>query len=119
MNSLPESARPLLRVPLKTILFLLSNIVSTFGVLYGASDAIAEAAMEGSAAIPGVAAAFTKASAFAYMAFNLLCMPCFAAVGAIKKEMGNWKDTLKTIGFQMLVAWIVAFIVYIICGFIF
>ena len=95
------------------------NIVSTFGVLYGASDAIAEAAMVGSAAIPGVAAAFTKASAFAYMAFNLLCMPCFAAVGAIKKEMGNWKDTLKTIGFQMLVAWIVAFIVYIICGFIF
>ena len=95
------------------------NIVSTFGVLYGANDAIAEAAMEGSAAIPGVAAAFTKASAFAYMAFNLLCMPCFAAVGAIKKEMGNWKDTLKTIGFQMLVAWIVAFIVYIICGFIF
>ena len=95
------------------------NIVSTFGVLYGASDAIAEAAMEGSAAIPGVAAAFTKASAFSYMAFNLLCMPCFAAVGAIKKEMGNWKDTLKTIGFQMLVAWIVAFIVYIICGFIF
>ena len=95
------------------------NIVSTFGVLYGASDAIAEAAMEGSAAIPGVAAAFTKAAAFSYMAFNLLCMPCFAAVGAIKKEMGNWKDTLKTIGFQMLVAWIIAFIVYIICGFIF
>ena len=95
------------------------NIVSTFGVLYGASDAIAEAAMEGSAAIPGVAAAFTKAAAFSYMAFNLLCMPCFAAVGAIKKEMGNWKDTLKTIGFQMLTAWIVAFIVYIICGFIF
>ena len=72
------------------------NIVSTFGVLYGASDAIAQAAMEGSAAIPGVAAAFTKAAAFSYMAFNLLCMPCFAAVGAIKKEMGNWKDTLKT-----------------------
>ena len=95
------------------------NIVSTFGVLYGASDAIAQAAMEGSAAIPGVAAAFTKAAAFSYMAFNLLCMPCFAAVGAIKKEMGNWKDTLKTIGFQMLTAWIVAFIVYIICGFIF
>ena len=95
------------------------NIVSTFGVLYGASDAIAQAAMEGSAAIPGVAAAFTKAAAFSYMAFNLLCMPCFAAVGAIKKEMGNWKDTLKTIGFQMLVAWIIAFIVYIICGFIF
>lgn len=95
------------------------NIVSTFGVLFGASDAITEAAMEGSAAIPGVAAAFTKASAFSYMAFNLLCMPCFAAVGAIRKEMGSWKDTLMTVGFQMLVAWIVAFLVYIVCGFIF
>ena len=95
------------------------NIVSTFGVLFGASDAITEAAMEGSAAIPGVAAAFTKAAAFSYMAFNLLCMPCFAAVGAIKKEMGSWKDTLMTVGFQMLVAWIVAFLVYIVCGFIF
>ncbi|MCC3869528.1 ferrous iron transport protein B [Terrisporobacter mayombei] len=95
------------------------NIVSTFGVLFGASDAITEAAMEGSAAIPGVAAAFTQASAFSYMAFNLLCMPCFAAVGAIKKEMGSWKDTLCTVGFQMLVAWVVAFLVYTICGFIF
>lgn len=95
------------------------NIVSTFGVLFGASDAITEAAMEGSAAIPGVAAAFTKAAAFSYMAFNLLCMPCFAAVGAIKKEMGSWKDTIMTVGFQMLVAWIVAFLVYIVCGFIF
>lgn len=95
------------------------NIVSTFGVLYGASDAITEAAMEGSAAIPGVAAAFTQASAFSYMAFNLLCMPCFAAVGAIKKEMGSWKDTLFTVAFQMLVAWVVAFLVYTVCGFIF
>lgn len=95
------------------------NIVSTFGVLFGASDAITEAAMEGSAAIPGVAAAFTKAAAFSYMAFNLLCMPCFAAVGAIRKEMGSWKDTLMTVGFQMLVAWIVSFLVYIVCGFIF
>ena len=95
------------------------NIVSTFGVLYGANDAITQAAMEGSAAIPGVAAEFTKAAAFSYMTFNLLCMPCFAAVGAIKKEMGSWKDTLSTVGFQMIVAWIVAFLVYIVCGFIF
>lgn len=95
------------------------NIVSTFGVLYGASDAITEAAMEGSAAIPGVAESFTKAAAFSYMTFNLLCMPCFAAVGAIKKEMGSWKDTLSTVAFQMIVAWIVAFLVYIVCGFIF
>lgn len=50
------------------------NIVSTFGVLFGASDAITEAAMEGSAAIPGVVDVFTQASAFSYMVFNLLCM---------------------------------------------
>lgn len=91
------------------------NIVSTFGVLFGASDAITEAAMEGSAAIPQVAAVFTQASAFSYMIFNLLCMPCFAAVGAIKREMGSWKWTGITVGFQMIVAWIVAFLTYIIC----
>lgn len=95
------------------------NIVSTFGVLFGATDAIAEAAMEGSAALPGLAAVFTKASAFAYMTFNLLCMPCFAAVGAIKREMGSWKWTGITVAFQMVVAYIVALIVYLICGMIF
>ncbi len=95
------------------------NIVSTFGVLFGAAEGIAEAAAEGSEALPGLTAVFTQASAFAYMAFNLLCMPCFAAVGAIKREMGSWKWTLKTILFQMVVAYIVAFIVYRVCLFIF
>ena len=95
------------------------NIVSTLAVLFGSSESIAEAAMEGSAALPGVALAFTKASAFSYMAFNLLCMPCFAAVGAIRREMGSWKKTLTTVAYQMVVAWIVAFIVYRICVFIF
>ena len=95
------------------------NIVSTFGVLFGASDAITEAVMEGSAAIPGVVDVFTQASAFSYMVFNLLCMPCFAAVGAIKREMGSWKWTLRTVGFQMLVAWIVAFGTYMVCQMIF
>lgn len=95
------------------------NIVSTFGVLFGATDAIAEAAMEGAAALPGISAVFTKASAFAYMTFNLLCMPCFAAVGAIKREMGSWKWTGITVGFQMVVAYIVALIVYLLCGIIF
>ncbi len=95
------------------------NIVSTFGVLFGATDAIAEAAMEGAAALPGISAVFTKASAFAYMTFNLLCMPCFAAVGAIKREMGSWKWTGITVAFQMVVAYIVALIVYMLCGIIF
>ena len=90
------------------------NIVSTLGVLFGPSDAITEAAMEGSAAIPGVVDVFTQASAFSYMVFNLLCMPCFAAVGAIKREMGSWKWILRTVGFQMLVAWIVALLVVVL-----
>lgn len=95
------------------------NIVSTFGVLFGASDEIVEAAMEGAQSLPGIAEVFTKPAAFAYMAFNLLCMPCFAAVGAIKREMGSWKWTGATIAFQMLVAWVVAFIIYNIGAFIF
>ena len=94
------------------------NIVSTFGVLFGASEAITEAAMEGSAAIPGVATVFTQSAAISYMIFNLLCMPCFAAVGAIRREMGSWKWTGITVGFQMLVAWVVSFIVYMICNMI-
>lgn len=95
------------------------NIVSTFGVLFGAADAVSEAAAEGTAALPGLSAVFTQAAAFSYMAFNLLCMPCFAAVGAIKKEMGSWKWTGITIAFQMITAYIVAFIVYHFCMFIF
>ena len=95
------------------------NIVSTFGVLFGASDAVVEAAMEGANALPGISVVFSKAAAFSYMAFNLLCMPCFAAVGAIKREMKSWKWTGITIAFQMITAWIVAFIVYIVAGFIF
>lgn len=95
------------------------NIVSTFGILFGASDDVAAAAAEGSAALPGVSEVFTKVSAYSYMAFNLLCMPCFAAVGAIRREMGSLKWTLKTVGFQMLTAWIVAFLIYNIGNIIF
>lgn len=95
------------------------NIVSTFGVLFGASDAIIEGVSEGSQALPGLSVLFTQASAFAYMTFNLLCMPCFAAVGALKKEMGSWKWTGITIAYQMVCAWIVAFIVYHLTSLIF
>ena len=62
---------------------------------------------------------FTKASAFSYMAFNLLCMPCFAVVGVVRKDMMSWKWTFITISYQMVIAWIVAFIIYNICRFIF
>ena len=51
-------------------------------------------------------------AAYSYMAFNLLCMPCFAAVGAMRREFGSWKWTLRAIGFQMATAYIVAFLIY-------
>ena len=95
------------------------NIVSTFGVLFGASDNVIEAAMEGNSGLPGIIDVFTKASAFSYMTFNLLCMPCFAAVGAMRREMGSWKWTGITVAFQMSVAWVVSLLVFNICKVIF
>ena len=54
----------------------------------------------------------TDVAAYSYMVFNLLCMPCFAAVGAMRRELKTWKATGAAIGIQMLTAYIVAFIIY-------
>ena len=70
--------------------------------------------MAGEQALPAISEVFTKVSAYSYMTFNLLCMPCFAAVGAIKREMGSWKWTIRTVGFQMLAAYVVALIVNVV-----
>ncbi|MBS6646451.1 MAG: ferrous iron transport protein B [Clostridiaceae bacterium] len=96
------------------------NIVATFGQLFGGvSEETVEAVMAGEQALPAISEVFTKVSAYSYMAFNLLCMPCFAAVGAIRREMGSWKWTLRTVGFQMLTAYIVALIINVIGNLIF
>lgn len=58
----------------------------------------------------------TKAAAYAYMVFNLLCMPCFAAVGAMKRELKTWKETGKAVGIQMATAYIAALLVNIVGG---
>lgn len=58
----------------------------------------------------------TKAAAYSYMAFNLLCMPCFAAVGAMKRELKTWKRTGGAVGIQMATAYIVALIINLIGG---
>lgn len=58
----------------------------------------------------------TKRGAYAYMIFNLLCMPCFAAVGALKRELKTWRATGAAVGIQMLTAYIVALIVNLIGG---
>lgn len=54
---------------------------------------------------------FTTVSAFSFIAFNILCAPCFAAIGAIKREMGSWKWTWITIGFQTCTAYMVALLI--------
>lgn len=89
------------------------NIVATFGQLFGGinDDTTIGAIMAGEQALPQITDVFDKVSAVSYMAFNLLCMPCFAAVGAIRREMGSLKWTLRTVGFQMLVAYLVAFVI--------
>ncbi len=97
------------------------NIVATFGQLFAgiSDDAMIEAYMAGEEALPHLNSVFNSVSAWSYMAFNLLCMPCFAAVGAIKREMGSWKWTLRAVGFQMAVAYIVALLINVIGNLIF
>ena len=75
------------------------NIVGTMGILYGAGDASAYATM---------AQAFTPITAYSFLVFNLLCAPCFAAMGAIKREMNNAKWTWFAIGYQCVFAYVVA-----------
>ncbi|NCB41913.1 MAG: ferrous iron transport protein B [Clostridia bacterium] len=84
------------------------NVVSTFGVLYG----FAEVAEDGTELWSRLAADFTGLTAYTFMLFNLLCAPCFAAIGAIKKEMNSTIWTLATIGYMTTFAYVVSLIVY-------
>lgn len=84
------------------------NVVSTFGVLYG----FAEVAENGLEIWSNLALDFTALSAYSFMLFNLLCAPCFAAMGAIKTEMRSGKWTWAAIGYMTVFAYIVALIVF-------
>ncbi|MCR5160977.1 MAG: ferrous iron transport protein B [Lachnospiraceae bacterium] len=92
------------------------EVVGTFGVLYNYDDSEEELGEEGEQIWSRVAEDYTPFSAFAFMVFNLLCAPCFAAIGAIKREMNNAKWTWATIAFQCGWAYIVALIVYQLGG---
>lgn len=83
------------------------NVVGTFGVLFG----MAEAAEDTPALLTQIGTMFTSASGLAFMAFNMLNAPCFAAIGAIRREMGSWKWMWITVGFQTLTAYIVALVI--------
>jgi ferrous iron transport protein B len=84
------------------------NVVGTFGVLYG----YAEVADNGAEYWPLLVASFTQLAAFSFLLFNLLCAPCFAAIGAIHREMASPRWTFIAIGYQCLFAYAVAFTVY-------
>ena len=92
------------------------EVVSTFGVLYQYFGE--ELGDNGEAIWTLVAADFTALSAYSFMIFNLLCAPCFAAMGAIKREMNNPKWTMAAIGYMCGFAYVVALIVYQIGGLI-
>ena len=89
------------------------NVVATFGVLFQYTGEISEAGEE---IWPQIHAAFTPIAAYSFMIFNLLCAPCFAAMGAIKREMNNTKWTLAAIGYMCGFAYVVSLIVYQLGG---
>lgn len=101
------------------------EVVGVLGVLYGADDAadvVDDEDMteeEKAEALSPIATAFNESSnghgrlaAYAFMIFNLLCAPCFAAIGAMKREFNNAKWTLAAVGYQCAFAYVVALIVY-------
>lgn len=83
-------------------------IVATFGVLLG----VGEVTEADPGLVTSIGTLFTPLSAYAFMAFTLLAAPCVAAIGAMKREFGNWKWTLIAVGYQTGLAWLVAFIIY-------
>ena len=78
------------------------NIVGTLGILYGGGDGTV---------YQNIAAAFTGVTAYSFLVFNLLCAPCFAAIGAIKREMNNRKWTWFAIGYQCGFAYVIGLMV--------
>ena len=78
------------------------NIVGTLGILYGGGDGTV---------YQNIGAAFTGISGFSFLVFNLLCAPCFAAIGAIKREMNNRKWTWFAIGYQCGFAYLVGLMI--------
>ena len=84
------------------------NVVGTFGILFG----FAEVAEDGTEIWGMLAGSMTAVAAYSFLIFNLLCAPCFAAMGAIKREMNNTKWFFIAIGYQTGLAYIVSLCVY-------
>ena len=85
------------------------NVVSTFGMLFGFGSEIAE---DGAEVWGSLAGSLSAIAAYSFLVFNLLCAPCFAAMGAIKREMNNAKWFWFAIGYQCLLAYVIGLIIY-------
>ena len=84
------------------------NVVGTFGILFG----YAEVAEDGAEVWAALAGTMTGVAAYSFLVFNLLCAPCFAAMGAIKREMNNTKWFWFAIGYQTILAYIMSLCIY-------
>lgn len=84
------------------------NVVGTFGILFG----FAEVAENGTEIWASLAGSISAVAAYSFLVFNLLCAPCFAAMGAIKREMNNWKWTAFAITYQCVFAYLVSLCIY-------
>ena len=84
------------------------NVVGTFGVLFG----FGEVAEDGQEIWGQLAGSLSTVAAYSFLVFNLLCAPCFAAMGAIKREMNNAKWFWTAIGYQTLLAYVVSLCIY-------
>ena len=84
------------------------NVIGTFGVIFG----FAEVAEDGQEIWGMLAGSMTAVAAYSFMVFNLLCAPCFAAMGAIKREMNNIRWFWFAIGYQCLLAYVAALIIF-------
>nr|MCR5451835.1 ferrous iron transport protein B [Lachnospiraceae bacterium] len=101
-----------LSVAAVTGLIAKENVVATLGMTYG----IAEVAEDGAEYWETLAASVPAIAGYSYLVFNLLCAPCFAAMGAIRREMNNTKWFWFAIGYQCILAWVVSLCIFQIGG---
>ncbi|MFA5452416.1 MAG: ferrous iron transport protein B [Candidatus Methanomethylophilaceae archaeon] len=84
------------------------NVVGTFGVLFN----FAEVSEDGNEIWTVIASMLTPIAGFSFLAFNLICAPCFAAIGAMKRELGDWRSTGFAVLYQCVFAYVIAMIIY-------
>lgn len=89
------------------------NVMSTFAIIFGVADDALELIEDADwEALSSITSHYTTLTAFSFLAFNLLCAPCFAAIGAMHRELGTGKWTLFGVGFQTLLAYSFSLVLY-------